>query len=158
LKYVSKFGPAICVVYATNNKLYSQKPDKPSFWFLFAAQLFTTLFCLYWDYIWDWGIFKKEKTGRKLLRDKMKFSKYFYYTCIFLNTLFRFWWLIGAAYEKPETESFFDHMNMMFFLGMMVEAIRRTLWSIIRVENEFYHNFENYRDVLVIPPIKDESD
>ena len=40
---------------------------------------------------------------------------------------------------------------------MMVEAIRRTLWSIIRVENEFHNNFEEYRDILMIPPIKEDE-
>jgi hypothetical protein len=30
----------------------------------------------------------------------------------------------------------------MVFLAMLVEGIRRTLWSIIRVENEYHNNFE----------------
>jgi hypothetical protein len=30
----------------------------------------------------------------------------------------------------------------MVFLSMLVEAIRRTIWSIIRVENEYHNNFE----------------
>jgi len=46
----------------------------------------------------------------------------------------------------------------MIFLGVMVEAVRRTIWAILRVENEFYNNFEQYRDILVIPPIKDEDE
>ena len=87
----------------------------------------------------------------------MKFSKSFYYICIILNTVFRFWWLIGASYES-DISKLIEHLDLMFFLGMMLEAVRRTLWSLIRVENEFYHNFEGYRDVLVIPPIKDERE
>ena len=35
----------------------------------------------------------------------------------------------------------------MNFSNMMAEAIRRTLWSLIRVENEFYNNFEAYRSI-----------
>jgi len=45
----------------------------------------------------------------------------------------------------------------MFFIGMLQEAIRRTLWAIIRVENEFFNNFESFRDMVLIPPIKDEA-
>ena len=41
----------------------------------------------------------------------------------------------------------------MTFVGMMIEAFRRTFWSVIRVENESINNFENYRDILIIPPI-----
>ena len=45
----------------------------------------------------------------------------------------------------------------MIFISMIVESIRRTLWSIIRVENEQHNNFENYRDIMMIPPIKDDD-
>ena len=40
---------------------------------------------------------------------------------------------------------------------MMAEAIRRSIWSILRVENEFFNNFEQFRDCIVIPPIKDDD-
>ena len=46
---------------------------------------------------------------------------------------------------------------MFLFCGMMAEAIRRSLWAIIRVENEFHNNFESYRDVIGIPPVKDDT-
>ena len=38
-------------------------------------------------------------------------------------------------------------LDLMNFSNMMAEAIRRTLWSLIRVENEFYNNFEAYRSI-----------
>ena len=42
--------------------------------------------------------------------------------------------------------------------AMMTEAIRRTVWSVLRVENEFFNNFEQYRAFIAIPPIKEEGD
>jgi hypothetical protein len=36
--------------------------------------------------------------------------------------------------------------------------IRRSVWAILRVENEFFNNFEQYRDNIVIPPIRDDDD
>ena len=47
--------------------------------------------------------------------------------------------------------------EMLTFVSMMAEAIRRSIWSLLRVENEFFNNFEEYRDFIVIPPIKDDS-
>ena len=43
------------------------------------------------------------------------------------------------------------------FISMMAEAIRRSVWALLRVENEFFNNFEQYRDVIVIQPIKDDN-
>ena len=84
----------------------------------------------------------------------MIFSKKFYYTCIVLDTIFRFWWLLGIfTWYQP---ALVDSIGLLAFSGMFVEAIRRTFWAVIRVENEFFNNFEQYRDILMIPPIKDE--
>ena len=47
-------------------------------------------------------------------------------------------------------------LELFTFISMMVEIIRRTFWSLIRVENEFFNNFEQYRDTVLIPPIKDD--
>jgi len=40
-------------------------------------------------------------------------------------------------------------------LLMVIEAIRRTQWALIRIENENVNNFERYRNVLQIPEFKD---
>jgi len=34
---------------------------------------------------------------------------------------------------------------------------RRTVWVLIRLENEFFSNFEGFRDIVAIPPIKNEE-
>lgn len=47
--------------------------------------------------------------------------------------------------------------EIVMFISMMAEAIRRSVWALLRVENEFFNNFEQYRDVIVIPPIKDDN-
>ena len=40
-------------------------------------------------------------------------------------------------------------------LMMFIEALRRTQWALIRIENENVNNFERYRNVLQIPEFKD---
>jgi septin family protein len=37
------------------------------------------------------------------------------------------------------------------------EAFRRTMWALIRIENEKVNNFEKYRNILTIPSFKDEE-
>jgi hypothetical protein len=36
------------------------------------------------------------------------------------------------------------------------EGIRRTIWALIRIENENVNNLEQYRNVLQIPAIKED--
>ena len=46
----------------------------------------------------------------------------------------------------------------MALMGMLAEAIRRAVWAVLRVENEFFNNYEQYRDIIAIPPLEDDSD
>lgn len=41
---------------------------------------------------------------------------------------------------------------------MFAEAIRRSVWAVLRVENEFFNNYEQYRDIIAIPPFEDSDD
>lgn len=77
---------------------------------------------------------------------------------MFFNTIFRFWWLIGTIdikYSKTSVST--EYLEIMFFVGMMTEAFRRTFWALIRVENEQVNNYESYRDILAIPPISEAA-
>lgn len=145
MKYFSKFGPPTAVLLGSVKYL-----GGGSFWFYFGAQMLTTSFCLYWDYRWDWGLFIGTKPGHKLLRDEVTFSHGFYYGAILVNLILRFWWLIAVFIGVDST-----NLQATLFVGMMAEAVRRTLWSIIRIENEFFNNFEKYRDIIIIPPMQD---
>ena len=98
MKYFSKFGPPTaallgCAKHFENN----------SFWFYFGAQLLQTMFCLYWDYHWDWGFFHGTIRNHKLLRDQITFSHSFYYNAVIINFLFRFWWLCAGIVGIDET-------------------------------------------------------
>jgi hypothetical protein len=48
-----------------------------------------------------------------------------------------------------------DPQFTLFILGMG-EAFRRTIWSILRIENENVNNFERYRNILQIPAYREE--
>jgi hypothetical protein len=48
--------------------------------------------------------------------------------------------------------------DLIVFSSIIAEAIRRTLWGLLRVENEFFNNFENYKSINSIPDLIDEID
>ena len=99
LKYASKFGPAISVAYG-HSKHFEASADEKSMVPYFITQMITTIFCLYWDYNWDWGLFDRDLPGHPLLRDKLIFKPSTYYLAIVANTTFRFWWLLMACHFK----------------------------------------------------------
>ena len=41
----------------------------------------------------------------------------------------------------------------MAFCSLISEAFRRSVWALIRVENEFFNNFEAYRTIPTIPDL-----
>lgn len=109
MKYMSKFGPAIVTLFGATKVMEeldsgADHSVKASYWPYFTTQMITTLFCLYWDYIWDWGLFQTTESGKFMLRDKMKFRPTTYYFCILLNTLLRFWWLLASFHLQYTDE------------------------------------------------------
>lgn len=154
-KYLSKFGPPIAFYLGASKKV----GQSSSFWAFFLAQLVTTLFCLYWDFRWDWGMFIGTQKNNRFLRDQIKFSPRYYYTCMVINTIIRFWWLIGiGTYSYTGAGLWFENFEVLTFLVSFTEIFRRAMWAILRVENEFFNNFEEYRDNIIIPPIKDDGE
>ena len=117
-----------------------------------SSKIFCTLFVWCWDNYMDWGLLRGTQPGRKLLRDQLTFAPSFYYTCIVLNTLFRFYWVLPMLVGKTDNE-IVENLELFIFGSMMVEAVRRTFWAIIRVENESFNNFEQYRTIVAIPPM-----
>lgn len=130
------------------------KVEPKTFWITFiSAQTFCTLFVWVWDLYMDWGFLRGTKPGHKLLRDKLTYPKNFYYVCIVLNTLFRFWWVLPYILAKHENDVT-AHLELYVQGAMEIEAVRRTLWSLIRIENESFNNFEQYRTIVAIPPMQ----
>jgi hypothetical protein len=150
LKYFSKMLPPIVYYAGASNKV-----GPNSFYLFMCMQIIQTTFCCYWDFRWDWGLFIGTKKNTKYLRDEMKFPPNFYYTCMALNLVFRFWWIF-SIFTITFGVAMIDNMELLVFVSMLVEAFRRSFWAILRIENEFFNNFEQYRDIVIIPPIQEE--
>jgi|ERR1712096_319580 len=103
----------------------------------------------------DWGLFRSSKRETYGLRDQIKFPWYFYYFAIVLNLLLRFFWVlsIGLWAFENEPDNIMNYFEILAFMSLMAEAIRRSVWSLIRVENEFFNNFEAYRTIPNIPDL-----
>lgn len=72
-----------------------------------------------------------------------------------------FWAIVILLYKMTETTNsaiesleFYNNIMWITWTELIVAAIRRTIWILIRFENEFFSNFEQFRDVVTIPPIK----
>ena len=74
------------------------------------------------------------------------------------NFIWRFVWLVtifSYKFEKEEGINFIKTWDILVFSQIMAEALRRTLWALLRVENEFFNNFENYKSISSIPDLID---
>ena len=109
----------------------------------------------------DWGLFRSFKKEKFMLRDQIRFPKQNYYFAMVINFILRFFWLISIfsfKFEKEEGVNFIRTWDILVFSQIIAEALRRTMWALLRVENEFFNNFENYKSISSIPDLIDEID
>lgn len=154
-KYFSKLLPGFILAVTFGNNTKKQGSEHFTKWFY--AKLFATFFSLFWDNYVDWGLFRSRNWKTYALRDRIKYPQGFYYFAIVLNFSARFYWLFGLS--KWAAEDYFkgplSNFEFLALVGMMAEAFRRTVWGIIRVENEQNNNFEAYRTIPNIPDLVD---
>ena len=147
--------------------LYCETHSKFFYYNYYIWKSISSLFKVFWDFYFDWGLFRGTKSSNRLLRDNMKFSPQFYYLAMIFDVFGLFFWaVVVIAYEKiiedkqemaVESLEFYNNVNWIIWAEMIVVALRRTIWVLIRVENEFFSNFEQFRDITTIPPIKKEE-
>ena len=109
----------------------------------------------------DWGLCRSTKAGHpnRFLRDKINYAHKFYYWCIVTDFLLRFWWIAALfAWTHGEKGLFFHDFKLLAGIAIFAEAFRRGQWCLIRVENEQNNNFEDYRNIMIIPPIAEAQE
>lgn len=156
LKYlILILGPVSYIIYAETHI----KPFK-KFYYVFKS--IGTTYKMFWDFYFDWGLFRGTRKDNRLLRDDMKFHKGIYYLCMVINVCGLFFWaVVKFLYSATESDDeaigsleFYNNVAWITWLELLVAAGRRTIWVLIRFESEFFSNYENFRDVVTIPPIK----
>ena len=167
-KYFSKMLPSVVLmVFDRANRQNEDGSMRKGFALYFVIKVIATLYSLFWDTYNDWGLCRG-----KFLREKRTFKPIVYYVAVVENVLFRFFWLVPIWFygfkqttqddegndTTPIKNIAMQNIDLLAFLGMTCEAIRRTYWAILRVENEFHNNFEQYRTINSIPSLVDENE
>lgn len=104
----------------------------------------------------DWGLIRSNEKGKKYLRPKLLYPAWFYYYAMVSNFVMRFFWLLplyNSYYPQWVKDS-----QLIVLIQSLVEGFRRAQWSLIRIENENVNNLERYRNILQIPPIKEDDE
>jgi len=57
-----------------------------------CVALASTIYCLIWDYYMDWGLIRSNEAGKRYLRPKLLFPRWFYYYAMASNCVMRFFW------------------------------------------------------------------
>jgi hypothetical protein len=104
---------------------------------------YSSLFALCYDLLVDWNLLHV-KSSNFLLRNRIKFPKWFYYYAIVTNTFIRFLWFMNVIILP------FPRDYIMLTVNCL-EVYRRAQWILIRVENETLYNIERYRSYLPVP-------
>ena len=114
----------------------------------------STIVCHVWDVYMDWGLMRSFDEETRYLRPKLLYPKYFYYQAMISNFVMRMFWILPVYFDSD----FMKQTQIIYIVLGLVEAFRRTQWTLLRIENENVNNFEMYRNILTIPNFKDEEE
>lgn len=101
--------------------------------------LLSTMYTYTWDLRKDWNV-AHTKAKHRFLRNKLLYSKYYYYFAMVSNLLLRCSWTLSISNTNawPVSPTTFSAVVA------SLEVIRRGQWNIIRLENEHLHYKEKY--------------
>lgn len=107
-----------------------------AFWVIFAV--ISTLYSYSWDIKVDWGLLKD---GRNL-REKLLYSKKYYYMAIVSNFIFRCSWVLTIS---NGVNPFGLQKELFTLICGFIEMLRRAIWNFLRVEKEHIFNTDLYK-------------
>jgi hypothetical protein len=125
---------------------YERDKGKVRFYFRVFIGAISTSYNIFWDIYLDWGCGRKNNK-HFFLREKITFPQVMYYIAIIYNMIIRAVW---TWYFIPIPSHLSEWKSLLIF---SLDAIRRGVWVLIRVENESLSNPEQYRTFLTIPDV-----
>jgi hypothetical protein len=125
---------------------YERDKGKVRFYFRVFIGAISTSYNIFWDIYLDWGCGRKNNK-HFFLREKITFPQILYYIAIIYNIIIRAVW---TWYFIPIPSHLSEWKSLLIF---SLDAIRRGVWVLIRVENESLSNPEQYRSFLTIPDV-----
>lgn len=143
------------ILVQAGNLLKTKDPGNGTLAVFIIINILSTFYSYSWDLYMDWGLLRSKDKGTKYLRKKILYPAWFYYYAIVSNFIMRNFWILScidfSAYKWIGSSQLINSIQT------IVEGFRRAQWSLIRIENENVNNFERYRNILQIPPFKDDE-
>jgi xenotropic and polytropic retrovirus receptor 1 len=145
-----KYGLSMCVTIfgIFDDSVSSSWNMYRAFWI--ATYFSSTLYSWSWDVLMDWSAFKISEPFRLRSRQMLPNSSYYYFAIV-ADLILRYFWTYTLIPVN-------DNIHFEAYLGLYIapfaaiaEIIRRTMWSVFRLENEHLHNTAGYRKVKHIP-------
>jgi hypothetical protein len=136
----------IRIVNTSMGFFYERDKGKVRFYFRVFIGAISTSYNIFWDIYLDWGCGRKNNK-HFFLREKITFPQVMYYMAIIYNMIIRAVW---TWYFIPIPSHLSEWKSLLIF---SLDAIRRGVWVLIRVENESLSNPEQYRSFLTIPDV-----
>eukprot|EP01117_Protostelium_nocturnum_P006423 TRINITY_DN2314_c0_g1_i2.p1 TRINITY_DN2314_c0_g1~~TRINITY_DN2314_c0_g1_i2.p1 ORF type:complete len:699 (-),score=213.39 TRINITY_DN2314_c0_g1_i2:40-2040(-) len=148
------FSSMSCQVFGAINRFQSYSEIWEVTRIFWAASFcVATIYVYVWDIVMDWGLgLPRNRTRFLFLRNNLVFRPFVYYLIIFLDGIGRFSWTWAlTATPIPGLNKVYYPL---VFAG--IEIFRRSMWGIIRVENEHLKNCVKYRALreVVLPKFK----
>ncbi|CEM00571.1 unnamed protein product [Vitrella brassicaformis CCMP3155] len=111
--------------------------------------IFATIYMFFWDVYMDWGLaFDPDN----YLRPQRMYPPWLYYSISLVNLFGRLSWAMNLMpIEILDNERL--NSNLITLWVSTMEILRRTLWALIRLENEHLTNSSRYRAMLWVPPL-----
>lgn len=122
---------------------------------LYSFLLLSTLYSWAWDVLQDWALLEPG-TGWALRSRRMFKDASVYKNAAFLDFVMRLFWMTTLIPDSEKDDysslqsAFYAYRACSLF-GATVEIFRRTMWSMIRLENEHLNNTSEYRKMTYIP-------
>eukprot|EP00658_Telonema_sp_P-2_P056134 TRINITY_DN4461_c0_g1_i2.p1 TRINITY_DN4461_c0_g1~~TRINITY_DN4461_c0_g1_i2.p1 ORF type:complete len:399 (-),score=32.81 TRINITY_DN4461_c0_g1_i2:254-1450(-) len=110
------------------------------------THIFSQLYCFGWDILMDWGWIRGKK------REMIFRRKWIYVVAGIFDFFARTFFIIVQLKLKKEMGA-----NYAVLLQMMLEILRRAVWSVFRIENENVNNLETYRKIDFVPTVAIEE-
>jgi len=136
------------VVFYQDNATQTARTWTSSIWILYVVvRLLNSFYSWFWDVTMDWGLFRQNSVNCCLRDDLLVTRRGVYWAMIIGDAFLRLFWIsLLFAYK------FADDL-MYESLTAFVEVVRRSFWAYFRVELEAVANYEDYRTILVVPPL-----
>ncbi|CAF4521537.1 unnamed protein product, partial [Rotaria socialis] len=124
----------------------NRRAANPFLYLWFISSLISSTYKLIWDFKMDYGLFDKNASENKYLREQIIYSsKAYYYVAIIENIAFRYIWIINIfLYFDTSAAEYADIVGFSFGI---IEIFRRFIWNFFRLENEHLNNCGEFRAV-----------